>query len=129
MKVTASVEWHLKAAANMRGRWPLVKKAKTERQLGLVLVRQAELIDKPQGQPMAKPPCVVTLTRIAPRRLDDDNLPNAFKSIRDGIADALGATDDSARAGIVWRYDQDKGEPNYYGVVMEIEYLPAKDEE
>lgn len=40
-------------------------------------------------------PCVVTLTRIAPRKLDDDNLRSAFKGIRDAIAARLGVDDGS----------------------------------
>lgn len=39
-------------------------------------------------------PCVVKLTRIGPRRLDNgDNLPSAFKGIRDEISRRLGVDD------------------------------------
>jgi hypothetical protein len=63
---------------------------------------------------------IVTLTRIAPRSLDDDNLPRSFKAIRDGVADALG-TDDSARSNLRWRYAQEKGPPKQYAVRIQIE--------
>jgi hypothetical protein len=63
---------------------------------------------------------IVTLTRIAPRPLDDDNLPRSFKAIRDGVADALG-TDDSARSNLRWRYAQEKGPPKQYAVRIQIE--------
>ncbi len=38
-------------------------------------------------------PVVVTLTRISPRPLDDDNLRGALKAVRDGVADAFGLDD------------------------------------
>lgn len=49
---------------------------------------------------------VVTITRIAPRQLDDDNLAGSAKHVRDGIADALGIDDGDKR--IQWRYGQAK---------------------
>lgn len=52
---------------------------------------------------------VVTLTRIGARPLDTDNLAYAFKSIRDGVADAFGIRDDDKR--IAWEYAQEKGSP------------------
>lgn len=50
----------------------------------------------------------ISLTRITPstRRLDSDNLAMSLKSIRDGIADALGVDDGDER--IVWAYEQCK---------------------
>lgn len=50
---------------------------------------------------------VVTLTRVAPRKLDDDNLAFAFKGIRDEIAAYFGVDDADPR--IAWRYEQAKG--------------------
>lgn len=54
-------------------------------------------------------PCIVTLTRLAPRILDDDNLRGALKSTRDGVADRLGVKDNSPL--VEWRYAQAKGRP------------------
>lgn len=67
--------------------------------------------------PRGKPPCTVTLTRIAPKRyrLDDDNLRGALKSVRDGVAARLGADDADPR--IKWEYGQEDGE---YGVRIDI---------
>lgn len=62
--------------------------------------------------------CVVTLTRIAPRSLDSDNLATSQKSARDGIADALGIDDRDPR--VTWQYAQEKGEPGQYAVDVEI---------
>jgi hypothetical protein len=47
----------------------------------------------------------IMLTRLAPRKLDSDNLASAFKAIRDGIADWLGINDGSDR--ITWTYAQE----------------------
>jgi len=60
-------------------------------------------------------PCVVTLTRVGARILDDDNLRSALKSTRDGLADRLGVKDNSPL--IEWRYAQAKGKP---AVVVEF---------
>jgi hypothetical protein len=51
-------------------------------------------------------PIVVTITRIAPRKLDSDNAVGACKHVRDGVADALGINDNDPR--VEWRYGQRK---------------------
>jgi hypothetical protein len=63
-------------------------------------------------------PCTVTLTRIAPRELDDDNLAGGFKSVRDGVADWLGVDDRDRR--IAWVYRQERGAPKHYAARVEI---------
>lgn len=50
---------------------------------------------------------VVTLTRVAPRRLDDDNLRGALKSVRDAVASWLRVDDASPL--VRWEYGQEKG--------------------
>lgn len=50
---------------------------------------------------------VVTLTRIAPRELDDDGNVASLKAVRDGVADALGIDDRDPRLAFV--YGQEKG--------------------
>lgn len=52
-------------------------------------------------------PLIVTLTRVAARVLDDDNLRSAFKAARDGVADWLGVDDGSEL--VEWRYAQETG--------------------
>ena len=65
-------------------------------------------------------PCVVTLTRIAPRRLDvHDNLAGGFRSCVDAIADWLGVDDADPR--VSWRYEQAKGKPKQYAARVRIE--------
>ena len=68
-------------------------------------------------------PCVVTLTRVAPRTLDGDNLQAGCKAARDGVALWL-ATDD-ADPRIRWEYAQAKGGPKEYGLRVEI--ITARD--
>ena len=64
-------------------------------------------------------PVVVTMTRVAPRTLDDDNLASAFKATRDGIADALCDGDDRDPR-VTWRVAQERGAAKVYAVRVEI---------
>ncbi len=64
-------------------------------------------------------PVRVTITRVAPRALDDDNNQGALKSVRDGIADALGVDDRTSL--VEWVYRQRRGKPREYGVEIQIE--------
>ena len=70
-------------------------------------------------------PCVITLTRVAMRALDDDNLIGAFKTIRDYVADQIipglkmGRADGDPR--ITWKYEQRKGLPKEYACCILIE--------
>lgn len=66
------------------------------------------------NRPQISLPCLVKMTRISPRTLDkDDNLPCAFKWIKDEIAaqitgiKAAGRADDDEK--IIWHYAQEKG--------------------
>lgn len=49
---------------------------------------------------------LVRMIRQAPRALDSDNIAEAFKSLRDGIADAFGVADNHPR--IYWLPDQER---------------------
>jgi crossover junction endodeoxyribonuclease RusA len=60
----------------------------------------------------------VRLTRIAPKKLDSDNLAISNKAIRDGIADAIGIDDGSDK--FSWEYRQESGRPKEYAVKVEI---------
>lgn len=64
-------------------------------------------------------PVTVTVTRIAPRKLDaHDGLGAACKGVIDGVADALGVRDDDPR--ITWRLAQRRGGPWQYAVEIEV---------
>lgn len=59
----------------------------------------------------------ITLVRIGPGTLDDDNLSGACKAVRDGVADALGIDDDDPR--VRWRYAQRKSRARPIGIPPE----------
>ena len=66
-------------------------------------------------------PCVVTLTRIAPRALDEhDNLRAALKGVVDQLALELCVRDDRDPR-VTWRYAQSRGGVRDYMVRVEIE--------
>ena len=59
-------------------------------------------------------PYTITLTRIAGRKLDGDNLQGALKAVRDQVAKELGINDgDEAHE---WLYDQRKPRPREVGL-------------
>lgn len=71
-----------------------------------------------------KIPCVVRLTRISSRFLDDDNLRGALKSCRDGIADCINPGRAPGRAdnieGMSFKYAQQKGKPKEKAIRIQI---------
>jgi hypothetical protein len=108
----------LDAHTNARGHWRTLKKrTDKEKQITAWLLRSRVLPDLP---------VVVTFARISPRDLDDDNLPSAFKYVRDTIAAHYG-THDGTNAPITWRYSQRrarKDETARYGFIITIETQP-----
>lgn len=102
--------------SNVRTHWAQrAKRAKGQR-LTVALRLRPEVIGR------RVMPCVVTLTRISPRMLDDDNLRGATKAVRDGVADALGVDDRDPR--VAWLYDQAKGKPKECAVRIAITRTP-----
>lgn len=101
----------LPSAANLREHhMARSRRAKSHRSIAAVECQRAKRL------PM---PLLVTLTRIAGRELDDDNLAHAFKSVRDGVADALGIKDNDPR--VSWAYAQERrgvGHPNKVRIVI-----------
>ena len=81
------------------GRMAEAKRKKALRQVGYLLGKR--LLPSLTSWPVA-----VVLTRGAPRALDDDNLAAAFKSIRDGLADAWHVDDADPR--VTWLYNDAK---------------------
>ena len=66
-------------------------------------------------------PCRVTLTRIAHKAMDGDNLQGAFKGCRDQLAAIMGVDDADPR--VDWCYDQKSGKPRAYAVRVTIEEM------
>lgn len=99
----------IESVANKREHW--ARKAERTRQHRFAAI----------AVPPHPVPCVVTLIRVAPRALDDDNLRSAFKALRDGIADRLGVNDRDPR--VRWEYDQVRGKAKEYAARVVIRPL------
>lgn len=97
---------------NQRVHWAVrAKRTKAEREA----VRACCLGIKP-----LRGSAVVTLVRVAPRGLDDDNLAASFKACRDQLALMLGLPDDRDPR-VVWRYGQRRGAVREYGIDIVVE--------
>lgn len=71
-------------------------------------------------------PLTITLTRIAPRLLDTDNLASSLKHVQDGVADwHLGeyGQGQDRQEGLLWVYDQQRGVPHEYAVLITIDSM------
>jgi hypothetical protein len=68
--------------------------------------------------PIMPLPCEVTIVRISPGELDDDNLRGALKGVRDGIADRFGIDDRDPR--VTWVYAQERAK----GYAVRVELRP-----
>ena len=74
-------------------------------------------------------PCIVTMIRVAPCALDNDNLRGSLKAARDEVAIWLGlpqsskgqANDRDPRCH--WRYQQGKRGVREYGVIVRAEHV------
>lgn len=109
MKLAFTIPIQTESMSNARLHWAH-KAKKVQAQ------RRATAYRTPPEVKALGPLLVVTLTRVAPRQLDDDNLRGALKGVRDQVACALGV-DDRSRL-VRWDYAQEKGEPS---VRVEVE--------
>jgi hypothetical protein len=114
LPIAATVPVKIESSLNLREHWRVRANRNSSHRaaawFGLLEVAKRA---KPAGD------LVVTLTRIAPRELDDDNLSGGFKSVRDGVADWLGIDDRDPR--VKWAYAQRKGAPKQYAAEILIE--------
>ncbi len=102
-----SIPIELPSLANVRLHWRAMDALKKKQKLATKLcMRDVKL---------PAPPLLVTITRVGPRKLDDDNLASACKYVRDAIAKVVGIDDGSDL--YTWRYAQRTGT---YGVDVEI---------
>jgi hypothetical protein len=99
---------------NMRGHWAKrARRASKQRRAARALTRVALAVHGP-----VCPPLTITLTRLAARKLDSDNLASALKAVRDGVADALRMDDGDER--LTWRYAQERIPRGHYAVRVEV---------
>lgn len=112
--IEVKMDMKIVSVANMRLHWAvkakLAKDQRTRTRMSLAAMAESS------GARML--PVTVVLTRIAPKRLDGDNLQSGFKAVRDGVADWLGV-DDGNRL-IDWQYAQRSGRPGEYAVEVEV---------
>lgn len=110
MKIELVIPMTLPSVANLREHWSArAKRAKMHRQT--IAVHRA-MLSHLTGV------TVVRLGRLAPRKLDGDNLQGAFKAIRDQIAYELGVDDGSDA--VTWLYYQ--APAKVATVKIEVEY-------
>ncbi len=100
----------LPSLLNMRAGWRRILRLKKGQRLATYVCM------KEAGITVPSLPLVITITRIGPRRLDDDNLSGACKYVRDQIAAVIGTDDGSPL--YTWRCEQRIGK---YGVDVKIE--------
>ena len=102
------------SVANMRMHWAV--KAKLTRDQRMRTRMSLAAVAQSFGVEVL--PVTVVLTRVAPRRLDGDNLQSGFKAVRDGVADWLGV--DDGHGLIDWQYVQRSGRAGEYAVEIEV---------
>lgn len=116
--ITIEFPMKLPSVSNLREHWATkAKRVKAQRAVTRITLRGVHFGYR-QMIPLA-----VTLTRVAPRKLDDDNLRGAFKAVRDEIAAYFGVDDGSKE--IEWHYAQAKGKAAVR-IGLELEPLPTR---
>lgn len=117
--VEISVPIHTVSEANRREHWAKkARRTKSHRIACAFSVRT--MASAKQLEAMLAAGIEVTLTRVAPRELDDDNLRGALKGCRDGVTDGLALSNDRDPR-IRWAYAQERGAVREYAVRIRIE--------
>lgn len=89
----------LPSLLNLRISWRKMVRLKKQQKLATKLCMN--------GTAIPPLPLTVTITRVGPRRLDDDNLQGACKYVRDQIAAVVGVDDGNSK--YTWIYKQRTG--------------------
>lgn len=111
MTRTLTLPLRVVSEANRRDHWSV--KAKRVRAQRSAVAYAWTGTDMPRG----RQPSAVRLTRVAPRKLDDDNLVRGCKAIRDEVAWMCGF--DDASPATRWEYAQERGP---YAVRVSVEW-------
>lgn len=112
MNASFYIPLRIVSEANSRGHWASKARRVKNQRTAIALAWQAA------NMPSERKPSRVTLTRLAPRKLDLDNLQGAFKAVRDELA-ALCRFDDRDES-VTWVYAQERAKT--YGVRVEVEW-------
>lgn len=126
---TVSVPTTVVSEANRREHWAKKLRRKDGQRHALC----EALAACPVKPSLVQFPVTVTWVRIGRQRMDDDNLANAFKGLRDELAHLMGIDDGSPQ--VAWRYEQRTGDPDVEvriesGIVPEARepaFVPAWD--
>lgn len=108
------IPWRLNTTSNAKSHWRTRHEIARAQRRNVVTLLTRHLAPVPL-------PITVLLTRIGRGTLDSDNLPSAFKHLRDGIADWLGVNDNNPL--VRWQYEQQKGAE--YAARIEFERAAA----
>jgi hypothetical protein len=111
VKVTVPVR--IDSGLNMRVHWRVRANTNASHRAAAYFALRQHGVATPELMP-----CTVTITRVAPRELDDDNMVGGSKSLRDGVADWLGIDDRDKR--VKWLYAQRRGKPKEYAAEVEV---------
>lgn len=104
----------LKAQGSQNARLHWAVKAKSVRR-----ERGAAMLATTKLPALVRPALLVTLTRVGPRLLDQDNLAATLKAVRDGVAARLRV--DDATPLVKFEYAQTQGD---YAVRVRVERMP-----
>ena len=103
--------------ANVREHWRKVAQRKqSHRRTALLMLRATPC-------PCSDEQITITLTRIAPRTLDDDNLASGLAGCQDGVSQWLGVVGVNNRTR--WIYRQRRGQVGEYAVEIVVQWEPA----
>lgn len=118
---SVSFPMRLPSVANLREHWATKARRTQSQRHGVTLVLLASNSARDLRDHGAHPgdwsafdlrfgdrPLLITLTRCAPRTLDDDNLSSAFKAVRDAVAAYLGLDDRDSRLRFVCKQEKAK---------------------
>lgn len=117
MKVTFPIR-AVNASNTHEHRMVVAKRAKAQRQGVAMVIAVGWPLDARKA--FIADGATVTLTRIAPRELDDDGNVTSLKAVRDGVADAFGLPNDRDPR-VRWMYAQRRGGVRQYAVEVEVE--------
>lgn len=127
MKISLPIRTY--SEANIKSHWAVkAKRVKAQREavaLGFYIASR-EMLEQDRGYVnylVRHSGVTVTLTRLAPRELDDDNLARSFKAVRDEVAKQLGIDDRDKR--VKWAYAQRRGKVKEYGIELQIDAMAS----
>jgi hypothetical protein len=117
--VSTVVPVKLISEANVHEHWAnRARRVKSQRSVARLTMLESEGLARQSVFNGGERPLTIRLVRVAPRRLDSDNLARSFKAVRDGIADWLGIDDGSPL--LTWVYDQRRGNVKEYFAEVEV---------